>query len=97
MKFVILIDYTDEALKGFSDLGDRVEQGRQLIAGMGGTLESFHLTTGAHDAIAIVDMPDAASMATLALQYAASGRLRTETLLAWDEAEAASIAASLSG
>ena len=97
MKFVILITYTGEALKDFADLGQQIERGRGLVEQMGGRIESYHLTAGRYDAVAIVDLPDAPSMGKLTLMYGASGRVRTETMLAFDEQEASEIAASLSG
>ena len=63
--------------------------------GSGAKLVSFYLTMGQFDAVVISDAPDDQTVAKLALAAAGRGNVRTETLRAFTEDEAKSIAAEL--
>ena len=91
-KFVSLINYTDEGVQHFKDFADRMEHARHGAAELGVEVDAFYLTMGRFDAVVVFDAPDAATAAKLALVNAANGRVRTETLTAFTEEEAAAIA-----
>ena len=93
--FVSLISYTDDGVQNFKDFGQRMEHARHGAAELGVTIESFHLTMGRYDAVVIFDAPDAETAAKLALVNAANGRVRTETMAAFSEADTERIAESL--
>lgn len=93
--FVSLINYTDQGVQSFKDFAQRMEHARQGAAELGVTINSFHLTMGHYDAIVIFDAPDTATAAKLALVNAANGRVRTETMAAFNEDDTTSIAESL--
>src|SRR4051795_5641066 len=63
----------------------------QMIEGLGGRLESFDFAFGDRDAFTIVDLPDNAAAAALAMTVNASGavRLRTTVLLSPEEVDEA--------
>ena len=94
-KYVMLINYTDKGIQHFHEFPKRIEHARTGAAELGVTLESFHLTLGAYDAVVVVDAPDDETVAQLALTNAANGRVRTTTMRAFDEDETAAISQRL--
>jgi len=57
----------------------------------GGKLLAWYLTMGQYDAVAIVEGPDDATMATVGLAIGSKGDVRTTTLKAHTEAQMAKI------
>ena len=92
-KYLITASYTAEGVKGLLKGGGtaRADAVTKTIAGLGGTLESFHFAFGADDAIVIVDLPDNVSAAAVGLAAAATGltTARTTVLLTPDEIDRA--------
>jgi uncharacterized protein with GYD domain len=93
--YVTLIRYTEQGVKTFKDLPQRLEETREAGEGVGAKLIAFYLTMGQYDAVVISDAPDDQTVAKLALAAAGRGNVRTETLRAFTENEAKSIAAEL--
>jgi uncharacterized protein with GYD domain len=93
--YVTLIHYTDQGVKTFKDLSNRLDETRQAGEAIGATLVGYYLTMGQYDAIAISEAPDDAVIARLALAAGARGNVRTETFRAFTEDEAKAIAAEL--
>jgi uncharacterized protein with GYD domain len=93
--YVTLIHYTDQGVKTFKDLPQRLDETRQAGEAIGAELIGYYLTMGQYDAIAISDAPDDATIARLALAAGARGNVRTETFRAFTEDEAKAIAAEL--
>jgi uncharacterized protein with GYD domain len=93
--YVTLIHYTDQGVKTFKDLPSRLEDTRKAGQAVNAQLVSFYLTMGQYDAVVISDAPDDATVAKLALAAAGRGNVRTETMRAFTEDEAKSIAAGL--
>ena len=61
----------------------------------GGAVEAFYLTMGPYDTVAVVTLPDDATMAKLALWLGAAGNVRTVTMRAFAEEEYRNIVTSL--
>jgi uncharacterized protein with GYD domain len=93
--YVTLIHYTDQGVKTFKDLPQRLDETRRAGEAVGARLIGFYLTMGQYDAIAISEAPDDAAVARLALAAGARGNVKTETLRAFTEDEAKAIAAAL--
>jgi uncharacterized protein with GYD domain len=93
--YVTMIHYTEQGVKSFKDLPGRLEETRKAGEAAGAKLVAFYLTMGRFDAIVISDAPDDRTVAKLALAAAGRGNVRTETLRAFDENEARSLAAEL--
>jgi len=93
--YVTLIHYTDQGVKTFKDLPQRLEDTRKAGEAVGAKLVSFYLTMGQYDAVVVSDAPDDQTVAKLALAAVGRGNVRTETLRAFTEDEAKSIAADL--
>jgi uncharacterized protein with GYD domain len=93
--YVTLIHYTEQGVKTFKDLSQRLEDTRRAGEATGAKLIGYYLTMGQYDAIAITDAPDDRSVAKLALAAGARGNVRTETMRAFTEDEARAIADEL--
>jgi uncharacterized protein with GYD domain len=95
-KYLAIITYTAEGLKGLIDKGGsaRVEASRELLASVGGSLESFYFALGADDAYIVCDLPDNAAAAATAMSAASTGRVvnRMVPLLTAEEVDQAAAA-----
>lgn len=92
-KYLVQGSYVGEGLKGLLKEGgsSRRETVKQLVKGMGGTLETFYYAFGDDDVFVIADMPDNVSMSALALTVNASGAvaIKTTVLLTPEEIDQA--------
>ena len=85
--YITLINLTEQGVKTIKDLPARLAAGRQAMEANGGKLLQFFLTLGAQDAVVITELPDDETAASVALQQAGLGNLRTTTMRAFTEAE----------
>lgn len=92
-KYLVAASYTAEGAKGLLKDGGtkRLEVVRELLKGVGGTLEAGYFALGEQDVYLIVDAPDVASVTAIALATNASGAVRVNTtvLLTPEEVDAA--------
>jgi uncharacterized protein with GYD domain len=92
-KFLLEVNYTLEGIKGLRAKGGsaRVAAAKELIEGLGGSMESFYFGFGSTDVFAIADFPDNVSAAAAALAVSSGGgaTVRTVVLLTGDEVDAA--------
>ena len=92
-KYLVQASYTAEGLKGLLKEGgsSRKAHIEQVVAGMGGTVDSFYYAFGDSDVVGVVDMPDHASVTALSLAIGATGtvQLKTTVLLTPEEVDAA--------
>ena len=93
--YVTLIHYTEQGIKTFKDLSNRLEETRRVGEPLGASLVAYFLTMGRYDAIVVTEAPDDETVSKLALAAGARGNVRTETLRAFTEEEAKKIAAEL--
>jgi uncharacterized protein with GYD domain len=89
--YVVLINYTEQGVRTFPELSKRMDQSRQVATSMGCKLDTYYVTMGRYDAVAIGEAPDDETMAALVLGIAGKGNVRTQTMRAFTEAEAAQI------
>lgn len=93
-KYLFQANYVGAGVAGLRKEGGskRREAAQQVIASVGGTLESFYYAFGDVDAVGIVDMPDVASAAAASLIINASGaiELKLTPLITPEEMDAAS-------
>ncbi len=93
--FVVLGNYTDQGIANMKELPNRLSAVRQQLEAAGGRLIVYYMTLGAYDFVGVVELPDADAAARWALATAAQGNIRTTTMRAFTEDEAASIVESL--
>jgi uncharacterized protein with GYD domain len=95
--YITLIRYTEQGVKTFKELSQRIEETKTAGEAVGAKLLGYYLTLGQYDAVAISEAPDDHTIAKLALAAGARGNVRTETMRAFTDEEATEIAAELSG
>lgn len=80
-KYLLQANYVGEGVKGLLKEGgtSRRAATERAVKSLGGTLEAFYYAFGETDAYAIVDVPDNASMAAIALTAGASGAVAVKT------------------
>jgi uncharacterized protein with GYD domain len=80
-KYFVSVSYSAEGAKGLRKDGGtkRRQVAERAVESLGGKMESFYFSFGQHDAVIIVDMPDAASVAALSLAVAGTGGARPTT------------------
>ena len=93
--YITLIHYTDQGVKTFKELPQRLEETKTAGDALGAKLVGYYLTMGGYDAVAISEAPDDHTIAKLALAAGARGNVRTETMRAFTEEEARQIADDL--
>ena len=81
-RYLIVGTYPAEGAQGVLKEGGtgRVAAAQAAIASRGGTLVSFHFALGSDEWYSIVDLPDNAAAAAIALVGTASGTLRSRAL-----------------
>jgi uncharacterized protein with GYD domain len=93
--YITLIHYTEQGVKTFKDLSQRIDETRSAGEAVGAKLVDYYLTMGQYDAVAISEAPDDQTIARLALAAGARGNVRTETMRAFTAEEALQIASEL--
>ncbi len=84
-KYLFQVAYTAEGAKGLMQEGGTHRRATiaELVAHVGGTLETFYFEFGSDDVLVIADLPDEATAAAVSLSVGASGAasIRTTVLL----------------
>ena len=92
-KYLIEANYVGDGLKGLLNEGGsrRGAAVAKAVQSVGGTVEGFYYAFGDTDAYLIMEMPDNASMAALALTVAATGlvTIKTTVLMTAEELDEA--------
>ncbi|MEK6601450.1 MAG: GYD domain-containing protein [Candidatus Binatota bacterium] len=80
-KYMMKASYTVDGTKGLMKDGGSARRAavQKMIEGLGGTLECFYYTFGEPDAFAIVDVPDAVTIAAASLAINATGGAHVST------------------
>jgi uncharacterized protein with GYD domain len=94
-KYVLLMNWTDQGIRNVNDSPQRLDAGKALAKKMGGEIKKFYMTTGAHDMVAVVDLPDDEAVAKFVLSLGSQGNVRTTTLKAYSEPSYRTILGSL--
>jgi uncharacterized protein with GYD domain len=88
--YIGLLRYTSEGVKGIKGRwaqGNPNDRQREAAKALGCELKGAYITMGQYDGVAIIEAPDDATMARLALATGMSGTFTTETLRAFTETE----------
>ena len=92
-KYLIQANYVGEGVKGLLKEGgsNRRAAVDKLVKSVGGTMEALYYAFGETDIYVIVDLPDNASAAAIALTVASSGviNIRTTVLMTPEELDLA--------
>jgi uncharacterized protein with GYD domain len=96
--YITLARYTREGITGLKERwgqGSPQERAKQGARALGCEIKATYMTMGQYDLVAIVEAPNDEAMTKLALMTGMQGVFQTETLRAYDEAEAAKLVQSL--
>jgi uncharacterized protein with GYD domain len=76
-KYLLKVSYSADGLKGVMKAGgtSRVTAVEKMLAGVGGSLESFYFAFGSDDVYAICDVPTQAAAMALGATIASSGAI----------------------
>ncbi len=92
-KYLYQASYVGEGFKGLLVEGatSRVDYIKELVTGLGGTIEAFYFSFGDDDVVAIGDFPDNESAAAFSFAVNASGavEIKTTVLMTPEEVDAA--------
>ena len=94
-KFVVLLNWTDQGVRTAQDTVTRFEQARDAMQQQGVSFDTILWTLGRVDMVAILDAPDARTVATALAQLAREGNVRTETLVGFTADEVRGMLQSL--
>jgi uncharacterized protein with GYD domain len=94
-KYILLVNWTDQGIRNVKDSAKRLDAGRALAKEQGCVLESFFMTMGSFDNVAVVEAPDDETIAKYVLTLCSEGNLRTVTLKAFPEQSYRTIIADL--
>ena len=80
-KYLFQASYTTDGVKGLLKDGGSKRRAavEEALKGLGGRLDSLYFAFGETDVFAIVDVPDHATTAALALTVSASGAVHVKT------------------
>jgi len=94
-KYVMLMKLTAKGLAELKDAPARIEQGIKMAEATGAKVESFHVTMGPYDYVAIADGPNDESAAMVAMGLGMQGNVTTQTLRAFTAEEFAGLVGKL--
>lgn len=89
-RYLLKVSYSAEGIKGVMKEGGtaRVAAVEKVLAGLGGTLESFYFAFGTDDVYVIADVPDHATAMAVAAAVGSSGAISSyETVVLVDPSE----------
>ena len=79
--YLVTASYSPDGVKGVLKSGGtaRVDAVSKAVAGLGGTMHSFHFAFGGDDAIVLVELPDNVAAAALGLAVSSTGLAAVKT------------------
>ena len=92
--YIVLINWTDQGVRNVRESPKRAEARRKLAEKYGGKLQVYY-TMGEYDGVYVAEMPSDEAMAQYMFALTSLGNVRTRTLKAWTEAEAANLISKL--
>lgn len=93
--YLCLCNWTQKGIEEIKESPKRLDAAKTLFKEMGTEIKAFYMTSGRYDMAIIVDARDEASLARTLLALGAKGRVRTETLRAFNEDEYRKIMTSI--
>lgn len=93
VRFVVLLDYTQQGIAKISETASRAEAFSKAAQKGGVTVKSQYWTVGGHDGVLVVEGPDDQAVAGLLMKLASEGNVRTHSLRAFDRSETEAILA----
>lgn len=93
--YMLLCNYTDQAIRNMKDMPSRREAAREKARKLGVEIKAAYLALGVYDFIIHLDAKDEEAVAKFVLSLASAGSLRTTTIKVFSEAEYDKIVAGM--
>jgi uncharacterized protein with GYD domain len=93
--FMVLAKWTEKTFAYLKDAPAAAEELKKFIAAGGAKIKDWYLLMGQYDEVCILEAPDAETVAKILISMSAKYGVKTETLRAFDEAEALAIIAGM--
>ena len=93
--YICLGDWTQQGIENIQDSPGRLDDAKAAVEAAGGAIRDFYMTTGAHDMVLVLEVPDDAALAKVLLTLGSKGSVRTTTMRAFTESECREILESL--
>ena len=89
--YIALLNWTDKGIAAYRDSTARADAANQAFGALGGQLKDIYWTLGQYDIVAVMEFPDDESATAAAVQLAAQGNVRSQTLRAFNRDEVTAI------
>jgi uncharacterized protein with GYD domain len=93
--FILYLNWTEQGIKNAKDAPKRGQVTRAMAEKLGGRLLSAYITSGQHDVVLTVELPNGEAAAKLALGIGATGNARTATVRAYSVEEFAKLSGEI--
>ncbi len=90
-RYVLLINWTAQGVTTVKDSYRRAVAANRLFEQAGGKWVHRYYTMGPYDLVGVVEAPDDDAIFRLCMKMGAKGNIRTTTMRAWSDKEAAEI------
>lgn len=94
--YLALCQWTQKGIEAVKESPSRLDRFKEAVRSAGGSVKGFYMTMGRYDFAVVLEVPDDATAAKIALATARLGNARTETLRAFTEDEYRKILGELS-
>jgi uncharacterized protein with GYD domain len=94
-RFVVLGHRTDQGARTAKETVNRTKKVRQEMQRLGGEMKHVWRTMGSYDVVAVFEAPDDETATAMMVAVAGMGKVRTETLRAFDADEVKAILAKV--
>ncbi len=94
-RYIMLLNWTEQGIKNIKNSPKRLEAAKAIAKKLKGEIKKFYMTTGTHDMVMLLEVPDDEAAAKFALSIGSGGNVRTTTLKAFSEATYRTIIGSL--
>src|SRR5947209_3864302 len=91
--FMCFLNWTDQGARNAKDANKRFQASRSMAEKLGGKLLTAYVTTGHHDVVLTLEMPNGEAMVKFASGVSGSGNARTTTVRAYTPDEFSKLAA----
>jgi uncharacterized protein with GYD domain len=85
--YIVLLNWTEQGIKGFKDSPSRAEAFNQQMSGLGVRITDVYWTVGPYDIVALVEAQDDEAATAALLKLGAVGNVRSTTLRAFSRTE----------
>ncbi len=92
--YISLVKWTDQGIRSVKESPKRAKAAREAAQKLGGKMWLWY-TMGKYDLVAVSEFPDDAAAQKFLYMLGSQGNVRTTTLKAWSEEEAAGLIGQL--